>query len=227
MRRLIVVGALAGTAVWTALALATPSQGQSSTILSVGALQADSGNVSPRVAVQPTVVRLHQQATIAISDLHAPSVQVRLAGSTYSDGTPLPWRSLHLLGGVWRGSLPTPALPGVYPVVLRTRVGAAPIRPLSFLRVFAPGTRASPSFHDPIEVARWWVRTVPHARLAALKRWPRPAFDRRDVRLHRLYVVAYSPSGHPRVRDQLGMFVTGFRDGYHAPWRLLEVTVEP
>jgi hypothetical protein len=49
MRRLIVVGALAGTAVWTALALATPSQGQSSTILSVGALQADSGNVSPRV----------------------------------------------------------------------------------------------------------------------------------------------------------------------------------
>jgi hypothetical protein len=227
MKRLIVVGTLVGTATWTAVALATPSQGQSSTILSVGALQADSGNVSPRVAVQPTVVRLHQQATIAISDLHAPSLQVRLAGSTYPDGTPLPWRSLHLLGGVWRGSLPTPALRGVYPVVLRTGVGAAPIRPLSFLRVFAPGTRERPSFHDPIEVVRWWVRTVPHATLVALRAWPRPTSDRRDVRLHRLYVVAYSPRGHPGVLDRLGMFVTAFRDGYHAPWQLLEATVEP
>jgi quercetin dioxygenase-like cupin family protein len=41
MKRLIVAGALVGAAVWAAVALATPSQGQSSTILSVGALQAD------------------------------------------------------------------------------------------------------------------------------------------------------------------------------------------
>jgi quercetin dioxygenase-like cupin family protein len=41
MKRLIVVLALAGAAVWTAVALGTPSQGQTSSISSVGALQAD------------------------------------------------------------------------------------------------------------------------------------------------------------------------------------------
>jgi quercetin dioxygenase-like cupin family protein len=41
MKRLIIGLALLGAAVWTAVALATPSQGQTSTILSVGALQAD------------------------------------------------------------------------------------------------------------------------------------------------------------------------------------------
>jgi quercetin dioxygenase-like cupin family protein len=41
MKRLIVVLALAGAAVWTAVALGTPSQGQSSSITSVGALQTD------------------------------------------------------------------------------------------------------------------------------------------------------------------------------------------
>jgi hypothetical protein len=30
-----------------------------------------------------------------------------------------------------------------------------------------------------------------------------------------------------RVSDRLGMFVTAFRDGYGAPWRLLEATLEP
>jgi quercetin dioxygenase-like cupin family protein len=41
MKRLIIGLGLVGAAVWTAVALATPSQGQTSTILSVGALQAD------------------------------------------------------------------------------------------------------------------------------------------------------------------------------------------
>jgi quercetin dioxygenase-like cupin family protein len=41
MKRLIVMLALAGAAVWTAVALGTPSQGQTSSITSVGALQAD------------------------------------------------------------------------------------------------------------------------------------------------------------------------------------------
>ena len=41
MKRLIVVLLLGGAATWSAVALATPSQGQSSTILSVGAMQAD------------------------------------------------------------------------------------------------------------------------------------------------------------------------------------------
>ena len=41
MKRLIVTLLLGGAATWCAVALATPSQGQSSTILSVGAMQAD------------------------------------------------------------------------------------------------------------------------------------------------------------------------------------------
>jgi len=187
----------------------------------------DAGTDSPRVGVKPAIVRLHQEATIAVTELRARSLQVRLDGATYPDGTPIPWRSLRLVGRVWRGTLPAPALRGLYPVVLRAGVGAAPIRLGLFLRVFAAGTRARPSFHDPADVVRWWVRTVPRAKLVALKAWPRPGFDRRDLRLHRLFVVAYSPPGHPAVEDRLGMFVTAFRDGYHAPWRVLEATVEP
>jgi quercetin dioxygenase-like cupin family protein len=41
MKRMIVALALAGAAVWTAVALGTPSQGQTSSITSVGALQTD------------------------------------------------------------------------------------------------------------------------------------------------------------------------------------------
>jgi len=41
MKRLIVVVVLAGAAVWAAVAVATPGQGQANTIMSVGALQAD------------------------------------------------------------------------------------------------------------------------------------------------------------------------------------------
>jgi quercetin dioxygenase-like cupin family protein len=41
MKKLILIVLLGGAAVWTAAALATPSQGQSSSILSLGALQAD------------------------------------------------------------------------------------------------------------------------------------------------------------------------------------------
>jgi hypothetical protein len=188
---------------------------------------ADTVLVSPRVVVQPAIVTRRQQARIVVSDLRARSVQVRLDGGTYPDGTLLPWRPLRLDGRAWRGSLPAPALRGVYPILLRRGPGASPIKLTSFLRVFAPGTRTRPAFHDPVDVVRWWVHTVPHATLVAVKQWPRPAFDRRDLRLHRLFVVAYSPPGHPRVRDRLGMFITAFRDTYSAPWQFLEATVAP
>jgi hypothetical protein len=185
-------------------------------------------SASPRVVVQPTVVRLNQQTTITVAKLQALSVEVRLSGEAYSDGTPVLWRSLRLVGDVWRGSLPAPALRGVYPVVLRTDAGAKPLgRHEAFVRVFEPGTRSRPSFADPADVVRWWVRTVPHATLVALREWPRPAFDRRDPHLHRLFVVAYSPPGQPGVDDRRGMFVTAFLDGYGARWQLLEATEQP
>jgi hypothetical protein len=188
--------------------------------------------VAPRVALRPAVVRLGRRATIAVTGIHTHSLQVLLAGATDTPGNQpakqLPWRSLRLVNGTWLGTLPAPALRGVYPVVLRTGAGAAPLNSQGLLlRVFATGTRSRPSFRDPSDVVRWWVRTVPQASLVALKAWPRPGFDRRDTRLHRLFVVAYSPPGYPEIRDRLGMFVTAFRNSFNGRWRLLEATVEP
>src|SRR5215831_13371281 len=185
------------------------------------------GALPPRVVVEPSTVRLMHPATVAVSGLRGEYVQARLAGGTYPDGTLLRWRSLRLVDGVWRADLPMPALLGVYPVVLRRGPGSPAITTSSFLRVFAPGTSARPTFGDPAAVVRWWVGAVRHGTVVAVKRWPRPGFDRRDLRLHRLYVVAYSPPGRPGVQDRLGAFVTAFRNGYGARWQLLEATAEP
>ena len=51
MKRLIVTLLLGGAAIWTAAAVATPSQGQSSTILSIGSLQA---NLAFNTGLTPT-----------------------------------------------------------------------------------------------------------------------------------------------------------------------------
>jgi hypothetical protein len=119
-------------------------------------------------------------------------------------------------------------LPGIYPVLLRAGTGTRTLGSHgSRLRVFNPGTAARPSFDRAIDVVRWWVRAVPHATLVAVKAWPRSAFDRRDTRLHRLFVVAYSPPGRPDAGDRLGMFITVFRDRDGAPWRLLDASVFP
>jgi hypothetical protein len=187
---------------------------------------------APHVELRPAVVRLGQHASIAVSRIHTRSLQVLVAGATDAPGNrlakQLPWRSLRFVNGTWVGTLPAPDLRGVYPVVLRTGAGAVPLKsPELFLRVFAPGTSSRPSFENPEDVVRWWVRTVPQANLVALKAWPRPGFDRRDTRLHRLFVVAYSPPGYEAIEDRLGMFVTAFRDGFDGRWRLLEATVEP
>jgi len=183
---------------------------------------------APRVNLQPAVVRFGDHATIAVSGIDVRSLEVRLTGSTHADGELLPWYSLRFVDGAWRGTLPAPAWRGVYPVELRTRAGASAIKSAGlFLRVFTRGTRERPSFDNPTDAVRWWVRSVPHATLVAIKAWPRSAFDRRDARLHRLFVVAYSPAGHPSADDQRGMFVTAFRDGYGAGWRLLDASVQP
>lgn len=200
-------------------------------IVVVSTTLASAAEAAPQVELQPAVAQLRERVTIAVSGIHARSLEVLLAGATERLGnqpaSQLPWMPLHLVDRAWRGTLPAPALPGIYPVVLRTRAGATPIRSgRLFLRVFAPGTGAQPSFASPVDVVRWWVRTQ-HAKLVAIKAWPRPGFDLRDLRLHRLFVVAYSPSGHPQVRDRLGMFVTAVRDGYSGRWRLLEATLEP
>jgi hypothetical protein len=180
-----------------------------------------------RVQLRPGVIRLGQQATIAVSDVRTQSVRVLLVGATDVVGRPLPWLVLHHAGGTWLGRLPAPALRGVYPIEVQAGTENVRLRPTRlFLRVFARGTLARPPFDSPLAVVRWWVHSVTRGRLVALKAWPRPAFDRRETSLHRLFVVAYVPRGSSPGR-RLGMFVTAFRNGYDAPWRFLEATVAP
>ena len=204
--------------------------GASSALIAAVASVASVGSSGPPVvSTYPAVAVRGQGALVVVRDVDRPSsLEVRLAGATNVTGVAYPWRRLRYGRGVWAGVLPRPALRGVYPVELRIGKGATVMRSKHWLfRVFALGTLSRPSFATPELVARWWVRTVPHARLVALRRWPRPAFDRRDPRLHQLMVIAYSRPGDSRVVDRLGMWITAFRDGYSGRWRLLEATVVP
>ena len=192
------------------------------------------GNVAyhagaPVVVTDPAVARLGRPASVTVRGLPARWLEVRLAGATTASGSLLGWRPLRLAGEVWRGSLPTPALRGIYPIEVRAGAGRPVTRSASWmLRVFAAGTLSRPSFATPEGVARWWVRTSTNqGQLVALKRWPRPGFDLRDRRLHQLLVVAYSPAGEPGAGARLGMFISAVRDGYDGRWRLLEATLEP
>jgi hypothetical protein len=181
---------------------------------------------SVAVELRPSVVRLGEPATLAVRGVHAGRVDVLLNGATDFSGGQLAWRSLRAVGGAWLGTLPLPALRGIYPIVLRA--DGREIRSERWLlRVFAPGTGSRPSFGEAADVARWWVRTIAGGMIVAVKAWPRPGFDRRDLRLHRLFVVAYSPLAQPGIDERSGMFVTAVRDGYRGRWRFLEATVSP
>src|SRR3954453_21266941 len=121
----------------------------SAVVLLIAPASAEPGSPSviPRVDVRPSIARLGERPTIAVSGIRVRSLEVRLAGGSYADGEPLPWHALTLVAGAWRGTLPAPALHGLYRVVLRTRPGAAPIGPQQvFLRVFPRGLRSAPSF---------------------------------------------------------------------------------
>ena len=182
---------------------------------------------TPQVTLHPGVVLLRHSASVTVTGIAAPTLEVHLRGGSTSLGKALPWTELTRVGDTWRGRLPLPELRGIYPIELRVARGGEVIRSDNwFLRVFARGTLARPSFTTPEDVARYWVSTV-GARIQALKLWPRPAFDLRDTRLHQLMVVAYSLPSKPNVKDRLGIFVTAVRDGYHGRWRLLEATAVP
>ena len=181
-----------------------------------------SADSQPQLTLQPRVTILHQRAWIRVTGITSSSLDVRIVGATTELGKQLPWTKLTLQRNVWRGRLPAPALRGVYAIELR--VGSLHVRADQRLRVYEPGTMKRPSFKTPEAVVRWWVRTFPHGSVTALRRWPPPAFDLRDHRLHQMLVVAYSPRGRT---DRLGMFVTAVREGTGQRWRLLEATVTP
>ena len=166
---------------------------------------------------------LRGRTTIAVAGPPGIGLFARLEGASTAAGEPAGWTSLRYTGGAWRGMLPAPPLRGVYPIRLRASRGPLTEPATSaLLRVYTRGTAREPSFVDPRGVVRWWVARR-GAKLTAWKPWRLSSLDRRDPRLHRLFVIAYRRPGRPT----LGIFVTAVRDGFGGRWRLLEATVEP
>jgi hypothetical protein len=184
--------------------------------------------LTPRVSLQPAVIVLGGRATVLIVGWRESQLEVALSGATDRAGRLLGWRIAHRQGQAWVVELPRPALRGIYPVLLRERAGAPVTRSTRWLlRIFRREAAGEPTFTTPQAAVRWWVQTATHAKLAALKRWPRSDLDKRDPKLHRLFVVAFNVRGRPGVANRLGRFVTAVRDGYGGPWRLLEANVQP
>src|SRR4051812_21129460 len=133
--------------------------------------QASVASRAPVVVADPAIVRLGGSASVTARGLAGRRLEVRLVGATTAAGVPLGWRPLRLAGKAWRGSLPKPALRGIYPIEVRAGAGQPVARSATWmLRVFATGTLSRPSFARPEGVAKWWVRTATgHARLIALR----------------------------------------------------------
>jgi hypothetical protein len=180
----------------------------------------------PRLILHPPIVARTQTASILVTGPVGDAPAIRLVGATDGGARLRGWQRLQRVEGGWALAVTPPALDGIYPIRLRADGRVLGSRQW-LLRVFTAATLARPSFATPEEVAAWWVHEIAHADLVALRPWQRPDFDRRDPRLHRLYVVAYSRPGHAAVQDRLGMFITAVRDGYSGRWRLLEASTLP
>jgi hypothetical protein len=174
------------------------------------------------------VAQLGRRVRLDVSGVRPSSLQVLPVGAIDERGVYIGWQSLRQTAGTWWTVLTAPAQRGIYPLRLRVRAGSSGFSsPGWFLRVLQPGTLSRPAFRDPRGVVNWWVHTVAHADLVALRPWPLPDYDHRDRRLHCLFVVAYSPPGDSNPGDRRGLFVTAFRNGYGARWRLLDTELAP
>lgn len=186
------------------------------------------GGHGARLVLRPAVTRLRGRTSVTVSGVHVDSLQVLPVGANDASGNAFRWQSLRMVDGAWVTTLPAPGRRGIYALRLRVSSRTPSFRsPGWFLRVLAPRTLSRPSFADPIGVVRWWVRTVPHGTLDAVKRWSLPRGDRRDTKLQHLFVIAYSPPGHPGPDEEEGTFITTFRDGYGARWQFLEAKLLP
>lgn len=196
-----------------------------------GATVPDAGLRPVRVLVQPRVVE-YRPARVRVSGIAASSVSVRLRGADDPNGlayrwTPYRWRRLRLVRGSWRGVLPAPPLSGVYRLQLRTQRRRLQ-SPDWLLRVLPPATLRRPGFPTPRAVVLAYVRHLPGSQvLAVARRWRPAAFDHRDPRLQRLFVIAYAPRGNTAPDARRGLFITTVRNGYRGRWRLLEAATAP
>lgn len=191
-------------------------------------------NAVVRVTLQSPVTDLYHSTAITVGGLDARHADVRLLGAIDRTGlayewTPYPWRPLRLIGGSWHGRLPAPPLLGIYQLQLRLDHGRMLLTsPRWLLRVFARGITARRSFRTAAAAIRDFVAHLAgNQHLVALRPWPQAAFDHRDPRLHRLFVIAYAPRGDRRPDSRRGLFVTTVREGFGGRWRLLEATIQP
>lgn len=185
------------------------------------------------VRLEPRVVE-YGPAQVSISGIAAASVVVRLEGATDEKGlayqwTPYRWRRLRPIGGAWRGVLPAPPLQGIYQLQFRLQPHQQLLQSRHWLlRVLAPGTLHRQAFATPRAVIRDFVSRLRGRQvLVALRRWPQAAFDHRDPRLNRVFVIAYAPRGRTHPVFRRGLFITTFRNGFNGHWRLLQATVAP
>jgi hypothetical protein len=151
----------------------------------------------PRLVLHPPIITRTQTATVVATGPVGSAPATRLVGATDGGTFLRGWQRLRRVDGEWSLVLTPPALDGVYPIQLKAG-GRVLGSHRWLLRVFSAGTAMRPSFATPEEVAAWWVHEIARADLVALRPWRRSDFDRRDQRLHRLYVVAYSRPGQPR-----------------------------
>ena len=200
-------------------------------LVGTAATRASRSNV--RVKVQPRAIDLFHSASITVDGLTGRRVDVRLIGAIDREGlayewTPYPWHRLRAVDGTWRGALAPPPLLGIYQLQLRLDHGHRMSSRRWLIRVFPRGVLRRPSFPTPVGAVRNFVA---HLRgdqvLVAVKRWPLAAFDHRDPRLNRLFVIAYAPRGHDKPGSRLGLFVTTVRNGFQGRWRVLETSTGP
>ena len=200
----------------------------------VATARSDTERVRPiRVRVEPRVLD-YGPARVSVAGLSAATVSVRLRGANDPAGlayqwNPYRWRRLKRGGGSWRGLVARPPLHGIYQVQLRVGQSTRLLQsPHWLLRVLPPGALKRAAFRTPRAVIRSYVSDLAgNEVLIAIRRWPRAAFDHRDPRLHRLFVIAYAPKADNTPSARFGQFITTFRDGYHGRWRLLEATTSP
>ena len=215
---------MVGGLVWLA------TLGRVSTSLATGGTGADK---AVKVRLNPRVVE-YGAVRVSVSGISAAAVSVRPKGANDLRGlayrwTPYPWRRLRLLRGRWCGVLPVPPLFGVYQLQFRVRNRNQLLQsPRWLLRVLPPGTLNSPAFPSPKAVIRDYVHNLEGNQVLVRTRpRRRAAYDHRDPRLLRLFVIAYAPRGHNTADTRRGLFISMFRNGYHGRWRLLEATVSP
>ena len=183
--------------------------------------------------LQPRVIE-YGLARVSVSGITATSVSARLLDANDPAGlayrwTPYRWRRLELVRGRWSGVLAAPPLLGTYQLQFQIHHPKRLLgSPRWLLEVLPPGTLNHAAFTTPLAVLRNYVSKLPGNQVLVAERpWPQAAYDHRDPRLSRVFVIAYAPRDDNTPSTQRGLFIATFRDGYHGRWRLLETTVSP